>query len=268
MLAPKASSVEQSRAWRNHFLANERTDRALPWDNPYRLSGSERDAISHSVQQFQLGEGSHGTRLLRRGLKYSARARDPYFGRALHLFIKEEQRHSAQLLRFMEREGIPALSKHWVDSIFRHLRGLAGLELSLRVLVTAEIIAVPYYRALVRATYSPLLRALSAGILADETAHLRFQSSMLRRVASSRLTLLGRGVSGTHRLFLIATACIVWREHRSVFEAAGYRFGRLLKEALSEFAALDQASRSGCARARVTSTRDAAATKSAEARRI
>jgi hypothetical protein len=244
MLSSNASPIQQSRAWRDHFLANVSAPQSWAWDDSYKLSMAERAAIGHSIQQFQLGEGSHGRRLLRRGLRYAARVDDPYFPRALHLFIREEQRHSAHLLRFMGRQGIPALSQHWVDSVFRHLRGLAGLELSLRVLVTAEIIAVPYYRALGRATNSPLLRALSARILADEAAHLRFQASMLRRVALDRHPRLARLVARMHRLFLAATVCIVWREHRSVFAAASYHFGQLFKESLSEFAALERASTS------------------------
>jgi hypothetical protein len=243
MLTPDATSIKQSQAWRNHFLASMLTANPVPWSDPYKLSGSERTTIEDSIRQFQLGERSQGRRLLRRGLSYSARVGDPYFARALHLFIKEEQRHSAHLLRFMEQQGIPAVSKHWVDSIFRRLRGLAGLELSLRVLVTAEIIAVPYYGALGRVTNSPVLRALSSRILVDESTHLRFQAWMLRRLASGRLALLANTLAQIHRLFLIVTACIVWREHRSVFKAAGYRFGRLLKHTLLEYAALDRASR-------------------------
>jgi hypothetical protein len=261
-------SVTESQAWRKHFLDNSLTTQHLPWDDPYKLSAQERDAISHSIQQFQLGEGSHGRRLLKRGIRYSERVDDPYFPRALHLFIKEEQRHSAHLLRFMQQQGIAPVSRHWVDSIFRHLRGLARLELSLRVLVTAEIIAVPYYRALGRATKSPLLRALSSRILADEGAHLRFQSSMLRRVALSRSGLLARAVSRMHRLFLVATVCIVWWEHQSVFEAAGYRFGKLLKESLLEFAALDRASNSQRVPARARNLPRAEATVSSQTRRI
>lgn len=104
--------------------------------------------------------------------------------------MKEEQRHSACLLRFMQREGIPAASSHWVDTVFRRLRVLAGLELSLRVLVSAEIIAIPYYRALGAATRSPLLRAICARILQDEAVHLRFQASSLSRLSASRPFLL------------------------------------------------------------------------------
>jgi rubrerythrin len=268
MLIRNESPVTESQAWRKHFADNSLTTQHLPWDDPYKLSAQERDAISHSIQQFQLGEGSHGRRLLKRGIRYSQRVNDAYFPRALHLLIKEEQRHSAHLLRFMQQQGIAPVTKHWVDSIFRHLRGLAGLELSLRVLVTAEIIAVPYYRALGRATKSPLLRALSSRILADEGAHLRFQSSMLRRVALSRINLLARAVSRMHRLFLVVTVCIVWREHQSVFEAAGYRFGRLLKESLLEFTALDRASNSQRVPAHVRRSPPAEASANSQTRRI
>jgi hypothetical protein len=268
MLIRDTGCVEESQAWRKHFLDNGLAERHLPWHNPYRLSAHERAVVESSIQQFQLGEGSQGRRLLKRGIRSSHRANDPYFPRALYLFIKEEQRHSAHLLRFMDQQGIPPVSKHWIDSVFRHLRGLAGLELSLRVLVTAEIIAVPYYRALGMATKAPLLRALGSIILADEGAHLRFQASMLRRMALGRLSPITRAVSHMHRTFLVATVCIVWREHRRVFEAAGYRFGRLLKESLSEFAALDRAISSHRARARISASQHAAATTSSQSSRI
>jgi len=268
MLARNAGCVEESQTWRKHFLDNSLAERHLPWNNPYKLSAHERAVAESSIQQFQLGEGSQGRRLLKRGIRFSHRAKDRYFSRALYLFIKEEQLHSAHLLRFMDQQGIPPVSRHWVDSVFRQLRGLAGLELSLRVLVTAEIIAVPYYRALGAATKSPLLRALSSRILADEVAHLRFQASMLRRMALGRLSPIARAVSHMHRTLLIATVCVVWREHGSVFEAAGYRFRRFLKESLSEFIALDRATSPQRAQASVPAPQRAEATASPRPRRI
>ena len=124
----------------------------LPWGDAYRLTPRERSAIEKSIQQFQLGEGSEGRRLLQRGEAYAREAGDADFVAALTLLIGEEQRHSAHLGRFMKRQGIPIVTDHWVDTVFRRLRVLAGLELSLTVLVTAELIAVPYYRALREAT--------------------------------------------------------------------------------------------------------------------
>jgi hypothetical protein len=231
-------SVSQSKLWFEHFEANRLAPDALPWDHPYRLSQQEVRAIQKSIQQFQLGESAEGRRLLKRGDKFARTAGDPYFVDTLGLFIKEEQRHSRQLLRFMQQQAIPALEGHWVDGVFRRLRVLAGLELELRVLVTAEIIAVPYYRALGRATGSQLLRAICDRILVDEAAHLQFQSSMLARIEANRSRLLRRCVWRAHRLFLLGTCSLVWLTHASVFAAARYSFGQLVREACAEFSNL------------------------------
>jgi hypothetical protein len=235
----RCSSSSQSEFWRDHFARNLATAPFLPWQNAPALLPEERAAIQSSIQQFQLGERSSGSRLLQRGRAFGAKVSDGAFVPALALFIKEEQRHSGHLLRFMEREGIPAVSKHWVDSVFRRLRVLAGLELSLRVLVTAEIIAVPYYRALGVATKSPLLRAISAQILEDEAAHLRFQASMLARLGARRVGALEWFAFRLHRLFLLGTTCVVWRGHGKVFRAARQSYGVFVKDALEQFAALE-----------------------------
>jgi hypothetical protein len=46
---------------------------------------------------------------------------------ALRLFLREEQRHSKTLARFLQMENAPCLRRHWIHSVFRWLRGLAGL---------------------------------------------------------------------------------------------------------------------------------------------
>jgi len=249
MLASNTLSAAESASWCRHFLGAAAAPDGLPWDDPRALSREEARCIQSSIQQFQLGEGSSGRRLLKRGLDYANATSDPDFISALSLFVKEEQRHSAYLLRFMGREGIPATSRHWIDTVFRRLRVLAGLELSLRVLVSAEIIAIPYYRALGAATQSPLLQAICARILQDEAAHLRFQASMLSRISASRPFFADRIFSGMHRLFLLITCLVVWFEHRRVFRAAGYARGGFLAETFWEFERLHNAVGCGPVRA-------------------
>jgi len=243
-------SLATSRVWLEHFETNRLTAEDLPWDDGYLLTPSERRAIERSVQQFQLGEGAQGRRLLARGQAQARATGDILFPEALTLLIREEQRHSSQLLRFMRLQGIPAVEKHWVDSVFRWVRVLAGLELELRVLVTAEIIAVPYYCALGGATRSALLRSLRKRILEDEAGHLQFQASMLSRLESRRSQFLRRLLWQAHRWFLVGTCCVVWIEHRSVFAAAGRLFRDLLRDAISEFSGLERAARSRGAKAK------------------
>lgn len=249
-------AAAESASWCRHFLAAGTATDRLPWDDPTTLSCKESRRIQSSIQQFQLGEGSSGRRLLQGGREFANATADPDFLEALALFVSEEQRHSGYLLRFIEREGIPASSKHWVDTVFRRLRVLAGLELSLRVLVSAEIIAIPYYRALGAATQSPLLQAICARILRDEDSHLRFQASMLSRLSASRPLFFDRIVSAMHRAFLIVTCYVVWLEHGRVFRAAGYSREGFLAEAFWEFDRLDNAVARGPVHACTSITHD------------
>jgi len=200
-----------------------------------QLTIKELATIKTSIQQFQLGERSRGRRLLDRGKVYGCKVNDPFFASALELFIKEEQQHSRYLADFMESQSIPFISRHRIDTVFRRLRGLAGLELSLTVLVTAELIGVLYYRALREATGSVTLRIICARILEDETAHLRFQASMLARLSSTRSPVWQRAISGLHMFFLLGTIAVVLAGHHPVFEASGYDFRRFKEETLREF---------------------------------
>jgi len=235
MRTPLCDPTYQSKKWLVYFLMNRLTARGMPWHDETELTPQELAAITKSIQQFQLGEGSNGKRLLKRGEEHAQATNDPAFATALALFVKEEQRHSLYLARFMQIQGIPPLPSHWVDTVFRKLRGLAGLELSLTVLVTAELIAVPYYRALRDATHSILLGAISSKILEDEAAHLQYQASMLSRLAPGRSPFRHRLLGNLHRLFLLGTIVLVWLEHGKVFHAGNYDFNRFKNETLHCF---------------------------------
>ena len=224
--------------WTEYFRANGLTGGVQPWSDPYRLSEEEKLAIRSSIQQFQLGEGSDGHHFRRRAEEFCRANGEESYLEALSLFIAEEQRHSADLQRFMERQSIPVLETHWVDGAFRRLRKIAGLELCVLVLVMAEIIAVPYYRALRDATESPLLRSLCARILQDEAAHLRFQAATIAMVQKRHGPLRGRVSRKLHRLLLTGAAIVVWQQHRSVFTRAGYSLRRFGHECFVEIEAL------------------------------
>ena len=218
--------------WLRYFRANSAEPR-LPWDDGYRLSGAERMVVIESIQQFQLGENAQGRRLLERA-RARAQILDARYEAALRLFIQEEQRHSSFLGRFLALQGERCLSKHWVHALFRGLRGFAGLELRMRVLATAEVLAIPYYTALREATGSILLRSICTRILEEESEHLRFQAFTFGRFGSRRPQLMRSFVRASHRWFLMATTLLVWMEHGPVFRSGGYSLARLWTHSLSE----------------------------------
>ena len=221
--------------WYRHFLKNRDGSRSLPWHDPDPLSAADRRLVSRSIQQFQLDEWARGRGLLRRASSHAALTADPWFLPALKLFIAEEQEHSRILGRFLYREGIPQLENHWMDGISRRLWKLAGLDVSAMVLITAEVLAMPFYRALGDATRSYLLRSICRHILRDEAAHLSYQALTLGLVRR-RLWEGGRIIrSLCHSALFHGTAVLLWQEHRRVFQAAGWGFRRFWGDSRREF---------------------------------
>ncbi len=226
-------SPRSSREWLEHFRANEEPEE-LPREEP-RLSEEEKEAVISSVQEFQLGENSEGKHLHRLAGDHAARVGDGEYLQAIEYFIREEQRHARYLRDFLALEGFGTVKNRWADNVFRRLRHLANLEVSIGVLLTAEIIAKVYYAALAEATRSPMLRRICARILRDEEAHVRFQAerlAILRRARSrpgTKLTLL------LHRALFFGACLVVRRNHGKAIRRGGMSFRRYWRRCWSEF---------------------------------
>jgi hypothetical protein len=224
-----------SAEWIDYFQRNRQRLRPIPWEKGVAFTPAERAAVIHSIQVFQLGESGEGKHFLRVAERYAKRIGDYDYLEALKMFLAEEHRHAGELGRVLDLAGEPKLGKEWTDHVFRWLRHRAGLELVLVVLLTGEVMAQVYYAALRRATSSAVLIRLCEQILADEVAHVRFQSE--------RLALLRRGRSWLplmpRTLFekiLFAAACVVvWHGHRNVFRATQFSFRSFCRRAHTAF---------------------------------
>lgn len=219
--------VRTSAEWVAHFEANAANLRDIPWDSGAGVTADELAAIGASLRAWQLGETSDGSHLIAAAERYAARTGDPEFVAAVRRFIREEQRHGAELGRFLDLAGVPRASADWGDSLFRAFRyALPSMEVWATPVVMVETHALVYYNALRRATRSPVLRALCGQILADEVPHIRFQCERLavlhRRRSRGLLALTGF----VHRLFFAGVTLAVWVGHRRAYRAGGYTFGR------------------------------------------
>jgi len=219
-----------SRRWCEYFRTNATRLLALPWQRGPELTEQEKAAVAASLQDFQLGEQSEGHHLRRRAAEYAAEIGDPHYEEAVALFIAEEQRHSRDLGRVLTKEEIPLLRKSRLDGVFRLLRRLAGLELMLVVLLTAEAIGMVYYLAIRRATRSTLLRRLCDQLSRDEVQHLRFHAERLARLRTGRRRWRVWLACRWHRALLLGTCVMVWCKHRRALRAGGQTFGRFLHD--------------------------------------
>ena len=189
--------MRTSEEWCRYFAINAKSLIDIPWEKRVTLSNEEYRVITPSVQGFQRGESSEGGYLYRCAKQYAAESGDVEYVPAIQFFIREEQRHARDLGKILTLAGIPLLKKNWLDTIFRKLRHLGGLEVSISVLITAEIIATVYYRALREATNCAVLRCLCEQILRDERAHVEYDSSRTILAMSWRCN---RSNLGGHKL--------------------------------------------------------------------
>ena len=217
------------KVWLNHFEYHADHPRRLPDGVPNVLTVTERRLIAPSVATFQLGEQSSGSNLLRAAYGFAQKHSAPEVARITELLIREEQQHAALLKIFMAAHGIPTRQHHWSDRVFRRLRKRTGLELALGVLLTAELIGNVYYRALETVTECQRLRLLCRMMVADELAHIGFESDLLLSMRAEKSAPVRFALDLAHRTFLIGAALVVWTTHRAVLKKAGFRLTGFLQ---------------------------------------
>ena len=216
------------RLWKEYFEKNQSHFSEINWAVVDSLTAEEKNCIGSSIAQFQKGENSEGKHLFSHAKKYA----DAEYTECIKLFIREEQMHARMLGQFMEKHNIPRIKNYWVDDIFRWLRKLAGMENTIVVLVTAEIIAKIYYNALRQATSSVLLQSLCRQILKDEDSHISFQCYTIFKLAEKK-KFIGRIIRQTwHFILMLGTIIVVWTTHKGVLKKGGYYFSRFWLETL------------------------------------
>jgi hypothetical protein len=214
-MTPPTDSSPYAR-WLAYFDGRRGQELDAPSGAPFeQLPG--RDAVARSLVRFELGESGDGERLTR----LAATTGDGAYVRCIELFVQEEQQHARWLGILRERFDGERLTSHWADTAFVVLRHVGGLRREICVLLTAELIALSYYRVLPLAYDDPLLRATCERILLDERGHVAFHRATLSD-EFARMPAPARGAAIlAWRAFVAITAAVVAWDHRHVLELAG-----------------------------------------------
>jgi hypothetical protein len=223
------------KAWHDYFLQNRTASDAIAWHGPDTLTDEEKACIGKSIAAFQLGEYSEGKGLMKAATAFAQQHGCPDLVPITRLFIGEEQNHALLLKRFMALHRIEPLKKNWTDTVFRRLRKNVGFELSLSVLITAEIISLVYYKALQRGTGSSLLKAICNKILADENAHITYESALLNHLRQAKPAVIRKLIILLHQLLLLGTITVVYWSHKPVLNRGGDDFSRFFAACWLEF---------------------------------
>ncbi len=95
-------------------------------------------------------------------------------------------------------------------------------ETQLATLATADLIGKVYLRALESATGCRQLRGLCRMLVADQLAHVGFESDVLRSLQASRPQMIRGARTLVFRAHFTAASLSAWIAHRPVLETAGY----------------------------------------------
>ncbi|HEX2451215.1 MAG TPA: hypothetical protein VHJ69_08740 [Gemmatimonadales bacterium] len=228
--------MRTSADWLQHFQLNQRALLEIPWDSGPELTPPERAALGRSIAEFQRGESSEGRHLIHYAECYARERDDVDYARAIRLFIAEEQRHAHALSRFLGINGLPLARGSIADTAFRRLRNLFGtLEVSIAILILAEIIAQVYYHALHAATTSRILRSLCEQLLRDEAYHVEFQAEQLGKLWASRGRALYAATLLLQRVVFFGTCLVVWFFHAKALRRGHYGLRRFWRSAWQHF---------------------------------
>lgn len=173
--------------------------------------------MARSIARFELGESGDGANLR----KLAWATGDPVYARSIEMFVAEENQHARWLTAVRERFGGEKIHSHWSDRAFVALRHIGGLRREICVLLTAEVIALSYYRVLRLAYDDPVLDASCRRILRDERGHVAFHRATLSREFRTMPGPARTAAVLSWRAFVSTTAEVVAWDHREVLEMAG-----------------------------------------------
>lgn len=208
--------------WNLYFKHNDKNRLKIDYSND-SLTAREKEIIFPSICYFQCGEKSDGRHLIKTAERFAETFGKADYMDCIRWFIKEENTHSSYLKSYMAHYAIPEKNSVILDRIFRRLRQTAGLPCEVTVLVTAEIIALSYYDALMNASGSQALKSICRQMLHDEIPHVMFQSHTLSYFRKGFLT-------DFFRIILMeAVSAAVWFSCRKVFLAGGWTWERFIR---------------------------------------
>jgi hypothetical protein len=204
--------------WREHLDSSVRRERRIQWQLGVDLDAELRAPVVESLQLFQRGLSSPGIDFRTKIRRSCPRE----LAQCVDLYVAEKAIHSDLLCRWLWEAGAEPAKRHVVDFAFRHFRRRFDWAREMGLLLTAEMVSIPFFRVLSSQVDDTVTRQVLESILADQAYHLGFHIDQLRPALAER---------GTAERFVIQQAWggaftsalgIVIGTNRAVFGALDY----------------------------------------------
>jgi hypothetical protein len=223
------------KVWRDHFEYHAGRHCVLPGRSRHALSSAHKRLIGRSIAAFQRREQTKGDWLIRAARRYQREHDIAPLARIVSLLVAEERHHAALLGGFMDQHGIPERPVKWLDRLEYRVRRAAGFELHVGALIASELIGKVYYRALEAATGCRQLQILCRMLVADELAHVGFESDLWRAMNERRSPAARTVANSFLRIHFTMAALLIWKQHRHVLKSAGYDMRSFMRACSAQF---------------------------------
>lgn len=221
-----AAMYTDLRVWLDHFDYHATRRCVMPDGRRLGLRLNERHLIAGSIATFLRDSEIDGQALLAAAVRHARGEPEGLLPKIVGRVVAEKQHHVQLLHAFMDQHGLapatPRRRHDLLDSLIAGLMPSTELEARLTSLATADLIGKVYLRALEAATGCRQLRALCRMLVADQLAHVGFESDLLRALHAHRPALVRGPLALALRAHFTSASISAWIEHRPVLETAGY----------------------------------------------
>jgi len=204
--------------WRDHFHSSLRRERTIQWTLGVRLDASIAAPVLTSLQVLQRGLSSPGIDLRTKVRKVHSRE----YAECIDAYVLEKQIHSELLSKLLWEAGSEPAKRAWVDFFFRHFRRRFDWLPELAILLTAEMVSMPFFRVVCNNVDCPVVRQVLESIMADQSYHLGFHIDHLRPEIASRSPLERLAIQQAWSAFFSAALSLLIASNRAVFSALEY----------------------------------------------
>jgi hypothetical protein len=210
-------------AWFDLRVDRYKTSRLVYDERP--LQDSEAQTLGPSIAQFQLGEVSDGAFLIRGMTGYALKSGQDDLIPLAHKLVREARHHAFLLAEFMDHHSLKRVKTHPLNTCFRVIRRLGGVETMLSTLLLAELVATHYYQSLGHSTRSMMLKRICVQLLEDEDAHICLYRKLLWELRTGRSAAHRKVTTWIERAVFGCALVAVWPFHHKVYRRAGTSLG-------------------------------------------
>ncbi len=231
----KQSMIHHSKFWEMHFIQNA-TKQRIDWEIKAALTSDGKEALLYSIKAWQLGETSEGKHLLAAATRYANKTNDHHYIEPVKLFIKEEQKHGANLGKYIDMLGEQRTKKDWGDTLFRKIRYFnKSMELWTITVIIVESAAQVFYEALQNASDCKLLKSICNDILLDESHHIKFQNERMYIIFNNK-RFYNKAISLVlYSCLFFGTIHAVWYAHKKAFIKGGVNKKEFMRRMYHKF---------------------------------